>query len=129
MTDITMPEVTPTDWSHLSFTWGITSLKVKDEGANKNSVVQTYWTKTGTDSANNSGTFSGATPFTTTTMPSGDTFVPFDQLTEEVVLGWIKDVVVGQYEDHVNGQIQKQIDEKLTPITEASMPWAPSANT
>ena len=109
----------------LTYTWSITSIKTKTEGTNVNAVVQTYWKKTGKDSADHEGTFSGATPFTTTTMPSGAIFVPFDQLTEEIVLGWVKAVVVGGYEEHVNSQIAKQIDEKINTVTEAAMPWAP----
>ena len=75
MTDIanTSPEVYT---SPFTYEYKITGLKVKDEGANANAVVQTYWTLTGTDNENNSGTFTGATPFTSTTMPEGDVFVP-----------------------------------------------------
>jgi hypothetical protein len=109
----------------ITYTWKVTSVKTKTEGANQDAVVQTYWTKTGKDSANNEGTFSGATPFTTTTMPAGTAFVAFKDLTEEIVLGWIKAVVVGSYEEHVNGVIQKAIDDKVTPVAEAQMPWAP----
>lgn len=109
----------------ITYTWSITSIKTKTEGTNVNAVVQTYWKKTGKDSADHEGTFSGATPFTTTTMPAGAVFVPFDQLTEEIVLGWVKAVVVGGYEEHVNAQIAKQIDEKINTVTEAKMPWAP----
>ena len=109
----------------ISYTWKVTSIKTKTEGANQGAVVQTYWTKTGKDSADNEGTFSGATPFTTTTMPAGATFVPLTDLTEETVLTWIKAVVVGGYEEHVNGVIQKAINDKVTPVAEAQMPWAP----
>jgi hypothetical protein len=42
-----------------------------------------------------------------------------------VVLSWIQAVVVGSYEEHVNSQIAKQIADKVTPVTEAQMPWAP----
>lgn len=110
----------------ITYTWKVTSAKTKTEGSNQNAIVQTYWTKTGTDENGNTGTFSGATPFTTVGMPEGYTFIPFDQLTEEMVLEWIKAVVVGGYEEHVNAQIQKQIDDKLTPVTEATLPWAPA---
>jgi hypothetical protein len=111
----------------ITYTWKVTSLKTKTEGANQNAVVQTYWNKIGTDEAGNTGTFSGATPFTSTTMTNGNTFVPFSELTEAIVLTWIKAVVTGGYEEHVNGQIQKQIDTKISPVSEASMPWAPVA--
>ena len=109
----------------ITYTWKVTSLKTKTEGANQDAVVQTYWEKIGTDNAGNTGTFSGATPFTSTTMTNDNTFVPFSELTEAIVLTWIKAVVVGGYEEHVNAQIQKQIDTKISPVAEASMPWAP----
>ena len=111
----------------ITYTWKITGLKTRTEGANQDAVVQTYWQKIGTDENNNTGTFSGATPFTTVGMPDGYTFVPFNQLTEEMVLNWIKAVVVGGYEEHVNAQIKKQIDDKLSPIAEPTLPWAPPA--
>jgi hypothetical protein len=108
----------------LTYTWKVTGIKTKDEGANAQAVVQTYWTKTGTDEAGNTGTFAGATPFTSVEVPEGQ-FIPLAQLTEETVIGWIQSVVVDGYEEHVNAQIQKQIDEKITPIAEPTLPWAP----
>lgn len=113
----------------ITYTWKVTSVKVKNEGANLDAVVQTYWQKTGKDGNGNEGTFSGATPFTTTTMPAGSTFIPFADLTEDTVLGWIKAVVVGHYEEHVNSQIAKQIEDKVSPTTEGKMPWAPEVPT
>ena len=113
----------------ITYTWAVTSLKTRTEGSNENAVVQTYWKKTGTDSAGNTGEFSGATPFTTTTMPEGSTFIPLAELTEALVLGWIQAVVVDGYEEHVNAQIAKQIAQKATPIAETPMPWAPAPTT
>lgn len=125
-----------------TYKYEVTSLKVKDEvvgnTVNKNAVVQTYWKLTGTDDSlvaednKNSGTFSGATPFTTTTMPAGYDFVPFEDLTEADVISWIQAVVEGNsgYKQHIDEQIQKQIDQNMRPVTEADLPWAPpKANT
>jgi len=115
----------------ITYTWEITSLKTKNETLGDgvvlpNAVCQTYWKKIGTDENGNEGTFSGATPFSAANLTE-ENFKQFDTLTEEIVLGWIQAIVVGGYEEHVNGQIQKQIDEKVTPITESAMPWAPVA--
>ena len=111
----------------ITYTWKVTSLKTKNVADNMpNAVVQTYWQKIGTDENGNTGTFSGATPFTVDPTDESGPFIPFDQLTEEDVLTWIKSIVVGSYEEHVNGQIQKQIDEKVNPVSEASLPWAPA---
>ena len=119
----------------LTYKYEVTGLKVRDEEVgnetNTNAVVQTYWKLTGTDEDGNEGTFSGATPFTSTTMPEGDTFVPFDELTEEMVIDWIADVVNNNasYKQHIDEQIMKQINEKIRPITEPTLPWKPAANT
>lgn len=110
----------------ITYTWKITGLKTKNITEDKqNAVVQTYWQKIGIDENGNEGTFSGATPFTVDPSDESGPFIPFEQLTEEDVIAWIKTVVVGQYEEHVNGQIKKQINEKINPITEADLPWAP----
>ena len=110
----------------MTYTWEITSLKTQNQtnilgDTLENAVVQTYWKKTGTDADGNTGSFSGATPFTAANTPA-DSFVAFADLTEAKVLGWVKAVVVGGYEKHVNEQIQKQIDEKT--VAEPDMPWA-----
>ena len=105
----------------ITYTWKVTSLKTKTEGRNADAVVRTYWEKIGTDENGNTGTFSGATPFSSA---NTENFVAFADLTEEAVLGWIRAEVTGDYEEEVNWQIQKQIDEKVDPITEAPMPWA-----
>ena len=127
---------TPSYTSPFTYTYEITSLKVKDDTVgntvNQNAVVQTYWKLTGTDSNNNEGSFNGATPFSTTNMPEGDTFIAFADLKESDVIKWISDVVTGNpgYQQHIDEQIQKQINDKITPITEPDLPWAPpKANT
>jgi hypothetical protein len=113
----------------VTYTWEVTSLKTKNETLGDgvvlpNAICQTYWKKIGTDEDGNEGTFSGATPFSAENLTE-ENFQQFDVLTEEIVLGWIQAIVVDGYEEHVNGQIQKQIDEKVTPITDTAMPWAP----
>lgn len=113
----------------ITYKWEVTGLKTTNVGNTSNVVVQTYWKKTGTDENGNEGVFSGATPFSVDSMPDGQTFVPFSELTEEMVLNWIKAVVVGSYADHVDGEIAKQIADKVNPVTDATMPWVPVSNT
>ena len=105
----------------MNYTWKVTGMKGINLPDQPNTIIQTYWAKTGTDEEGNEGTFVGATPFTSSSIDP-DTFVPFNQLTEEIVLGWIQAVVVGNYELHVNTQIQKQIDSKK--IKDEPLPWA-----
>ncbi len=114
----------------ITYTWEITSLKTRDEGENLNAVIQTYWRKIGTDEHGHTAAFDGATPFTSVpaTLDESESaepksFVPFTELTEEMVLDWIKAVVVGDYEEHVNSKIQEKIDSQH--ISQPGLPWAP----
>lgn len=106
----------------ITYTWAVTGMKVTKAGTLQNYVVQTYWTKTGTDENGISGTFVGATPFAPD--PTQSNFVPYDQLTQEIVLSWIEPVVTGGFEEHVNGVIAKQIADQIDPIVEEPLPWA-----
>lgn len=103
----------------MTYAWEVTGLKNTQDGT----VVQTYWRKVGTDADGNEGSFAGATPFTNGD-PTAEDYIPFAELTEADVLGWIQAVVVDDYEEHVNGQIQKQIDQLA--ISDAELPWAPA---
>lgn len=108
----------------ITYTWEVTGLKTTSTGGLTDAVVQTYWKKTGTDENGNEGTFSGATPFTVSNTPAG-TFIPFEELTQETILGWIKSVVVGNYEQHVNSKIAEQIAKNITPVVDNRLPWMP----
>ncbi len=110
----------------ITYSWKITGLKTKDVDVSRPSaVVQTYWNKIGTDENGNEGTFSGATPFTVDPADDSGPFKPFNELTEGDIIAWIQTVVVGGYEEHVNGKIAEQIEQKISPVTEAKLPWAP----
>jgi len=110
----------------ITYTWKVTDMKVRNQDIEsttyEKTVVQTFWEKTGTDENGNTGMFAGATPFDY--KPESSTFIPFSELNEEIVVGWIQGVVVGRYEEHVNEQIQKEIDENANPIVDPGLPWA-----
>lgn len=119
----------------LTYTWTLKSLKKTNTSQFEDVIVQTHWECTGTDEDGYSGTFNGATPFKAEDV-DGDGFITYADLTEEIVIGWIKEVVVGPYKDHIDQQIMKQINEKRNPIVEVTgndLPWVssttPSANT
>ena len=45
-------------------------------------------------------------------------FIPFDDLTEEVVVGWL------DLDENLEANLQAQIDEQKTPTTVSGTPWA-----
>lgn len=107
--------------------WSITGIKTKDIVSTTDTnlasaVVQTYWKAEYTDANGNTGSFAGASPLDVDEM-TDDEFVSFADLTEETVIGWVKEVVEGGHLDHVKEQIQKQIDQQT--VNEPSLPWAP----
>lgn len=111
----------------LTYTWKVTGLKKKDqvnsEGVTlSGAVVQTYWECNATDEHGNTGQFAGATPFTAENVPAGS-FTAFESLTEETVIGWIKNVVDNDltYKAHIEERILKQID--ASNIVDATPPW------
>ena len=109
----------------IKYTWKVTGMKTSDVNGVKNAIVQTFWQKIGTDSdTGETGTFNGATPFKTSDIDPKN-FVPFEKLTEAIVVGWIQSVVTGPYENHVNEVIQREISQKTVKTVDAVMPWAP----
>jgi hypothetical protein len=119
--------------NELTYEWKLTGI-VKSTPANlsvDNVVVGTRWTVTGTDTDGNKGTFTGATPFELSTVDP-DNFTAYADLTEEQVLGWIKNyvLVVNPYWNHIVGQIEKQIQKSLEIIEEVAendLPWSPTS--
>ena len=106
----------------ITYTWEVTRMSVTRAGDLPNYVVQTYWTKTGTDEDGYTGVFPGATPFTPN--PDQQNYVPYDQLTQEIVLSWIIPATE-LAEDHINENIAEQIARKKDPIVDEPLPWAP----
>lgn len=114
----------------LIYTWKLTAIRKADTPDLSGVVIGTRWECTGADENGDSGTFSGATPFNLNEVNS-ETFVPFEELTEELVLGWVQAVVVDGYKDHIDSQIMKQIAQKKSIVVELSgdqLPWAAPAS-
>ena len=117
----------------LTYTWELVGLKKQNSEDFENIIVGTNWKLTGTDEDGNFGVFNGATPFKPQDL-NGDGFVDYHDLTEELVLAWVKSVVSGStetnYMTHINHQIQKEIDSKKyvrTEVTTADLPWSPTS--
>lgn len=107
----------------ITHTWHIISLQTRNQGPNTDAVVQVFWRKVGADEHGNTGEFLGSTPMTSEFVAEGQ-FVPFNQLTEEMVLGWIQEVVTGDYAAHVDKLIAQQINDKANPVQTVMPPWA-----
>jgi hypothetical protein len=108
----------------ITYTWKITGINTKNDTNNTVIVVQTRWEKIGTDENGNTGKFMGATPFDFNSAIQNPNLIPIDQLTEAQVISWIQAVAIGDYEIHINKVILDAINKKISPVIEASLPWA-----
>ena len=50
-------------------------------------------------------------------------FIPFEQLTEEVVIGWVKEALGEETVAANEVAVQKQIDEAKNPTVVSGLPW------
>ena len=55
--------------------------------------------------------------------PEGD-LIPFADLTEELVVGWVKDKLTADKVSEVEAALQAQLDEQAAPTNAAGLPWA-----
>ena len=117
----------------LTYEWKLTGLRKQNSEHLSDAVVGTNWKLTGTDEDGNVGTFNGATPFNISTVNTAS-FIEYSSLTEEQVLGWVKNYVSGSgptnYMDHINGVILKEIASKKwvsVTVSETDLPWSPTS--
>lgn len=117
----------------LTYEWKLTGLKKQNSDNITEAVVGTQWKLTATDTDGNEGTFTGATPFSISAINLGN-FTEYSDLTEEQVLGWIKNHVSGSastnYMGHINEQILKEINGKKwtkIEVAETDLPWSPTS--
>lgn len=52
-----------------------------------------------------------------------DNLIPFDDLTEEMVVGWVKAKFGDEKVAEIEAALQAQLDEKHAPTKAAGVPW------
>ena len=83
-------------------------------------VVNVLWTVTGVDGSN-TASIDGNSQFTV----QEGTFTPYDQLTQEQVIGWIPAQEIASAQACVQGQIESMINPPVSPQN-TPLPWAPA---
>jgi hypothetical protein len=87
-------------------------------------VVNVLWTVTGVDGSN-TASIGGNTTFDSSQAP--EAFIPYDQLTQAQVIGWIPAQAIESAQQCVQGQIDSMITPPVSPQN-TPLPWAaPSA--
>ena len=99
--------------------WIIESMDCKpQEGDLTDVVITAHWRCNGTD-----GTYNATVYGTCSFSQPGDPFTPFDQLTEQQVLGWCwaSGVDKDATETNIDTQIANQVNP---PIVTPPLPWS-----
>lgn len=107
-----------------TFTWSIIQMKVYPEIDGKQDFVSSAeWQLTGDNGTNTASTSAlfGYKPEDITN------FTPYNQLTEETVIGWVKDRLGADGVAHFESIVQTKLDEKKVPDVapeDKKLPWA-----
>ena len=105
-----------------TYTWTIDAmytLNTPDPGY----VVNCIWTLTGVD-GEYTASIQGNTLFDS---QQADPFIPYNELTQELVIGWVQSnlgpVGISNYEANVQGQIDSMINPPVFPEN-TPLPWS-----
>jgi len=106
------------------YTWTITNLCTQTIDGKKDYVVTAIYDVVGVD-----GTHTASMTFNTAQFSTANvtTFTPYADLTEAIVLGWVKESLgengIISIESCIQGQINSQINPSVSPEN-TPLPWA-----
>ena len=83
-------------------------------------VVNVLWTVTGVD-GQYTAEIGGNTQFDSSQAP--ENFIPYDQLTPQIVTGWIPPEQIASAQACVQGQIDSMINPPVSPAN-TPLPWS-----
>ena len=99
----------------ITTTWKIANLERETEDG---FVFTAHYTVNADDGTYTSGAY-GSLGF-----ERPDNLVPFSQLTETTVIGWVKEKLGEEKVTEIEAALQSQINDQKQPTKEAGVPWA-----
>ena len=100
------------------FNWHIAQL---ERNTSDGVVLTAHYTIDAKDEAYSAGAYGSVG----LEQPDPEDIIPFDDLTEELVLEWVKDKLGGDEKvEEIEDALQAQLDEKHAPTKAAGLPWA-----
>jgi len=105
-----------------TYTWTVNQMYTLQQ-PDPNYVVNVLWTLTGVDGTTTAD-IGGSSRFDSN---QSGTFIPYDQLTEAIVIGWIQtqlgEVGISNFEANVQGQINSILNPPVSPQN-TPLPWS-----
>lgn len=109
-----------------TFTWAVTALYTETVAGEQDYVVIANYSVVGVDGTY-SASLSNIARFSTESMSR---FIPYEDLTEEVVIGWIQSELGVDGVNNLYACIQGQIDSQINPPVvpqNTPLPWSTPA--
>ena len=97
-----------------TFNWTISQL---NRNTSDGFVVVVHYNVSASEDANNVSTY-GTTSYT---QEEGSSFVPYESLTQETVIGWVQEALG---KDVVEASLQSQLDALKAPVQQSGLPWS-----
>jgi hypothetical protein len=97
-----------------TFTWHIANLERETADG---FVMTAHYTVTAEDGTYSSGAY-GSLGF-----ERPDKLIPYADLTEEMVIGWVQDAFGAEKVTEILAALQAQLDEQRHPSKASGMPW------
>jgi hypothetical protein len=110
-----------------NYTWNVTNLFTETIDGKEDYVVPALYETIGVD-GEYTASLSGSSQFSTEDV---GTFIPYADLTEEIVIAWIKETLgengIISVEACIQGQIDSQINPPQVPVN-TPLPWETPIN-
>lgn len=105
-----------------TYTWTINAMYTVQQ-PDPDYVVNVVWTLTGVD-GEYTASIGGNTLFDS---QQADPFIPYNELTQEIVIGWVQNNLgpqgIANFEANVQGQIDSMINPPVSPQN-TLLPWS-----
>lgn len=105
----------------ITYTWSVVQMDCYPEYEQEADVVfNVHWTMNGVD-----GEYTGSVYGSQSlTLDSGADFTPYPDLTEEQVVGWVKDAMGEEQVASLEANVAQQIDNQINPpVVNPPLPW------
>lgn len=103
-----------------NYTWTVTNLYTEDKDGHTNYVVDAIYEIVGTEESGGTTYTAELSNTATFEVVQGDDFIPYADLTNAIVIGWIQDQLgtdgVSNLESSVGGMIDSQINPPTFPV-------------
>tara|TARA_E500000178_G_scaffold175217_1_gene174189 strand:- start:1729 stop:2040 length:312 start_codon:yes stop_codon:yes gene_type:complete len=98
-----------------TFSWAIANLERETADG---FVYTAHYTVAAADDSYNAGAYGSIG------LERPETLIPFDDLTKDMVIGWVQNALGDEKVAEIEQALQAQLDEKHAPTKQSGVPWS-----